>query len=329
MPGLTPEQVEFRSTRIMASDASALAGVNPYRTYLDLLAEKRGLTEPVPDSEPMWWGRAAEQMLAERYAEGNGCFVSRCSESVGSRAHPCCGCTPDGHVEPTEHKSRVGLVQPPSPWPSGAIGGSHGLELKTAQSLDAGKRWGGQAMPLPGQATPEQMQQIRTSNSTSGKVPVEYYVQCVWSMGVTGLKRWDIAALITTFHGWEYREYLLLWDARAERQWARLLELADEFWAHVENGTEPPATGRDGRILSALHPAPEEKDIRWATDEQSALMDELAVCQDYEARGKELKALLQQACAECYGIEDDAYKFIWYDNGRGSRTPRLIPKKGG
>lgn len=66
-----------RRTGIGGTDASALIGVNPWRTAMDVWAEKTGRSAGVPDNEAMRAGRMLEPVILNWYAEDEGVEVMR------------------------------------------------------------------------------------------------------------------------------------------------------------------------------------------------------------------------------------------------------------
>lgn len=88
-----------RKEIIGGTDISAIAGLNPWRRPIDVYMEKLGLSEPIPDTEPMRWGRELEGVIATRYEEETGrkTFLGELSQ------HPVekwMGGTPDRIVPP-------------------------------------------------------------------------------------------------------------------------------------------------------------------------------------------------------------------------------------
>jgi putative phage-type endonuclease len=63
---------EAHKTGIGGSEAGTIAGINPYKTPLDLYMEKKGLVEPEEPSEAMLWGLLLEPVIAEEYARRTG-----------------------------------------------------------------------------------------------------------------------------------------------------------------------------------------------------------------------------------------------------------------
>lgn len=75
---LTAEQIATRQTGIGGSDAAAALGLSKRKTALQLYLEKRGELEeeqPAEDDEFIWWGRALEPIVRQKYAETTGRVV--------------------------------------------------------------------------------------------------------------------------------------------------------------------------------------------------------------------------------------------------------------
>lgn len=66
------EWLAKRRQGIGASDVAAIVGVDPYKTPLDLYLEKKGLSDPVAETWPMWWGTALEPVLLQAYTKKTG-----------------------------------------------------------------------------------------------------------------------------------------------------------------------------------------------------------------------------------------------------------------
>lgn len=67
----TNDRAEFLKERLSGiggTDASAIAGLNPFRSALRVYLEKKGLAEPIEENEAMYWGKKQESIIAERYA---------------------------------------------------------------------------------------------------------------------------------------------------------------------------------------------------------------------------------------------------------------------
>ncbi len=78
LEGLTHEQwLDQRRKGIGGSDAGTICGLNPYRSLIELWADKTGRLPDKEDSEAMRIGRDLEQYVAERFSEETGKKVRR------------------------------------------------------------------------------------------------------------------------------------------------------------------------------------------------------------------------------------------------------------
>lgn len=75
---ITREQwLEYRKTGLGGSDAAAVVGLSPYRSKIELWADKTGRMPETEDNEAMRTGRDLEQYVAERFCEAAGKKVRR------------------------------------------------------------------------------------------------------------------------------------------------------------------------------------------------------------------------------------------------------------
>ena len=77
-----------RSTGIGGTDVSAILGLNPWRSPVDVWLEKTGRGEPTPDNEAMYWGRVLEDTVASEYARRTGRRVRRVNRTLRHRESP-------------------------------------------------------------------------------------------------------------------------------------------------------------------------------------------------------------------------------------------------
>lgn len=105
---------ELRRTGIGASDASAIVGVNPWRSPYDLWTEKVR-TDPVvveEEKEYQRWGHLLEPAIAEEFSRRQGVAVHRFPYMIRSTEYPWMTANldylagdPDGILEPVEIKT--------------------------------------------------------------------------------------------------------------------------------------------------------------------------------------------------------------------------------
>ena len=84
------EWLEARRQGIGGSDASVVAGLNPWKSKLKLWMEKTGQIEceEDTDNEFIYWGNALEALVAQRFTEVTGKKVRRCNQLLQHHRHP-------------------------------------------------------------------------------------------------------------------------------------------------------------------------------------------------------------------------------------------------
>lgn len=63
------KKLEKRRQGVGGSDAAAVCGLSPYKTPYQVWLEKRGQATPQVDNEAMFWGRALEPVIRQKYAD--------------------------------------------------------------------------------------------------------------------------------------------------------------------------------------------------------------------------------------------------------------------
>lgn len=182
---------------IGGSDVAAILGVSPWARPIDVWLRLTGRGGEVPENPAMEWGRRLEGVVVQKYADSldDGYDVRHLSESRHDGASDWMRASPDAVV-------MQGGVEV---W---------GVEIKTA-SWRVAEHWG--------------------ESGELGGVPTYYEAQCRWYMAVTGLPRWDVAALIG---GSDYRTYTIERDRRVE---ATMVAKARQFWElYVVDDAPPP-----------------------------------------------------------------------------------------
>lgn len=153
---LSPDQLETRRLGITATDISAVLGVNPWRSPLDVWRDKtEPSAEPRPDTERSVWGQRLEPLIRSDYELRHGCRV----EVPGTLRKPheeWAIATPDGLC-----------------YFSDAYEPERGLEIKV-HGRDA-VRFGRLHYGEPG----------------TDDIPMHELCQDAWGMHITGLRRWD------------------------------------------------------------------------------------------------------------------------------------------
>jgi putative phage-type endonuclease len=190
---LTPEQHAERLKGIGGSDAAAVLGLSKFKTQRQLYHEKRG-EYPVdldsPENEFIWWGRALEPIVRQKYAEKVGRTVRVPTHTLRHPEHDFMLANIDGFT--IEEFAEV-EIEPAY---------CRGYEGKTAY-LSTG--WGEEG---------------------TDQIPQEYLLQVHHYMTVTGFPAWDVCSLIGRHfayyhikHDLELSQMLI----EAEREfWARV-----------------------------------------------------------------------------------------------------------
>lgn len=89
VPDITREEwLAFRRTGIGGSDAACVMGLNPWRSRLELYADKKGMVPDKEDTEAMRIGRDLEEYVAKRFTEATGKKVRRNNFMYRSAANP-------------------------------------------------------------------------------------------------------------------------------------------------------------------------------------------------------------------------------------------------
>lgn len=148
--------LDARTRGLGATDMSVVLGLNPWKSALQLFAEKVGAVEPadLSDVEAVTWGKVLEPIVGAQYSVRTGRRYSPAGELLRSLEHPWALCTLDGWTGPARGEG-------PGGWP---------LEIKTTSAFRA-EEW-------------------------AEGPPEHYYVQIQHQMLVTGSKQVTIACLL-------------------------------------------------------------------------------------------------------------------------------------
>lgn len=77
-----------RATGIGGSDLARILGMSRFGGAMDVWLEKRRLSAPLIESEPMRWGKLLEEPIAREYAVKTGRKVRRVNETLRHKKHP-------------------------------------------------------------------------------------------------------------------------------------------------------------------------------------------------------------------------------------------------
>ncbi|WP_424766274.1 YqaJ viral recombinase family protein [Paenibacillus sp. sgz302251] len=118
------EWLKVRQLGIGGSDASAVAGLNRYRSPLSVYFDKVGEGIPVEENEYMYWGNTLEQVVADEFVKRTGLKVRRKNAILQNIEHPFMLANVDRLL----------------------IGVDEGLECKTASAYKSGE-WSNDSIP--------------------------------------------------------------------------------------------------------------------------------------------------------------------------------------
>lgn len=320
LPGSCPHTLTGHY-RIGASDIGCILGRSPHGGPWDTWLDKReGRAEE--DNADMAQGRRWERRVLEDYAEATGAevvsgawlaHVARGSVEgtaawtagehtlVRHPEHPWATCSPDGFARMDPDMTGEGPIDPS--W--------CGVECKAVMDPGAAALWA------------EETQVIASGHEGAWPAPLHYVLQVYWSLAVTGLPFWDLAAILMPRRGrLVYHRFL----ADPDLQAALLEQVGAWRQRHLVEGEEPPVDDSEAAwsyYASRDHAAP----LREATEEERALALELArVQRELKAAEKSearLKNELGQRLQGCAGVA------LGPSPGRRKKPPRVAWEGGG
>ncbi|MFA6350628.1 MAG: YqaJ viral recombinase family protein [Candidatus Omnitrophota bacterium] len=207
---LREEWLKNRITMIGGSDASAILGMNPYKSNLDVWREKTGrvIPEDIGSRPYVQYGIRAEQYLTSLFALDYPAYQVKANMDFTVYRHPkypFIGGTLDGELLEKE-TGRRGI-----------------LEVKTTEILNSMHR-----------------------EKWNDKIPDNYYIQVLHYLLATG---WDFAILKaqlkTVYNCNDVRlntRHYFVDRADVKEDLEYLLEQEIEFWGFIESEKMPPLT---------------------------------------------------------------------------------------
>jgi putative phage-type endonuclease len=209
------ELIRNRPHGIGGSDIAALLGLSPYKTALQLWAEKVGHPGALePQGIHLRFGQHLEPFVASEYEQATG-------------LHTCEVGSPIFHPEHGFMFASIDRLVTSGPGVDAFVNGrvvtDRLLECKTSGVFSRGE-WGTEG---------------------TDQVPTAYLLQCAWYMAVSGCSQANIAVLIGNS---DFRVFTVKRDMRLE---ALMLEQAQRFWYDHILSCEPPPpqTAQDALIL--------------------------------------------------------------------------------
>lgn len=216
-----------RMTGLGASDIAAVLGYSQYCSPVEMYLKKTGRLADDAESMRLRFGQHNEEFVAKEYERVTGFKVQRYTAMLRHAKFP----NIIGHVDR--------LVVPPGAKIAahkGDIRTDRGLEAKTVDAFvyRTSGEWG---------------------ESGTDQVPTYYLIQCATYMGLTGCRRWDLAALVGSGAG-DLPIYHMARDIDLEDE---LFHRAQEWWnVHIVNDVAPDPRSEDDVAL--LYPQARQKE---------------------------------------------------------------------
>ena len=283
---LTPEQIATRRTGVTSTDASAIVGLNPYKSALEVYSAKVGEGPVVADNEAMWWGREEEPLLMRRYAAMTGHQAFPWQETVRG-PEPWMLATPDGWVIPD-------------------VGEGWLYEGKTVWSYEQVKRWGDAEDRMPW----EYIVQCQWGMNVTGKRRCDVMVRLATAHGPE--------SRIYTLH---YDDRRIM--THPERG---VIARCRRFWfENVQKGIPPEPDGSPSAsaAIAAMYPDA-DLDVKFAMSgsEQDALEDYRGALADKklaEQAEAEARQKLEMLIGDAEGIEHPEIGTVLWKAGKSGK----------
>lgn len=151
-----------------------------------------------------------------------------------------------------------------------------------------------------------------------GDIPIQYYLQCMHYMAVTGKKKWYIAVLVmgVGFYWFEVE--------RNEEEIKILCEKEQEFWGYVLEDRNPPIDGSDSTTESLKHLYPQAQESfsceLFEVDNMIERYEEVKkLIKKLDKEKKEIENLLKKELGECSIGYTEKNKVQW----KNSVTTRI------
>ncbi len=203
--GNREEWLSARRCGIGGSDASAIVGLNPYKSNIELFEEKTGrkIAPDISDKPYVRYGNDAEPLIrslfALHYPEYE--VIYHENRILRSREHPFLQASLDGEL--IDENGRKGI-----------------LEIKTTNILQS-------------------MQYERWKD----RIPDNYYIQVLHYLLVTGYEFVVLCAHLRSDWGQDRRttvKHYFIERSEVEDDLKMLLQEEKKFWEYVESGRKPP-----------------------------------------------------------------------------------------
>jgi len=282
--------LDLRKQGIGGSDIAAIMGRSPWSTPLGIYCQKVGLAPDREATEAMEFGSRMESTL-RKWAEDD-------INEDGSLAGVSSGGLIGGFKVLSSPYLYRDLLLP-------FIANVDGVVLKMGDHI-AEEEWAGLELKT--------VDRFYAKEWDDGKIPDYYRDQVQWYMGVTGLPRWVIGALI----GKRF-EIRVVWSDQKVIE--ELRTAATDFWErYVLRRIMPFARAEDGNLLITLYPEASEQiivDDNFVATIQTYL-DAASAEKDSKEQKDAAKVAIEQRIGDAKGLKAGACTATWsrYDVNR-------------
>jgi len=97
--------LQVRTRGIGGSDIAAIAGLNPFRSSIDVFLDKTGKIPPIEENQKMKWGKILEEPVAEEFSTTTGFQVQKVNAILQSQEYPFALASLDRLYRNTETKN--------------------------------------------------------------------------------------------------------------------------------------------------------------------------------------------------------------------------------
>lgn len=252
------EWLAIRKTGIGGSDISAIAGVNPWSSAIDVYLDKTGRKPPIEENQKMKWGKILEQPVADEYSNSENVKVNKVLAILRHPEQKHCLANLDrliiknGHSLDSGSQAHTFLKER----------GNGVLEVKTTGWAQA---WSG------------------------GEIPDMYYLQLQWYLFITGLAWGQFAVLVSG------QDFLTTNVIEADKKvGANLCEIAERFWRDNVIGDRVPDVDQSPAAVDAmkiLYPNVDEETVE-LDEALNKLISERVALNAALTKGKSQKAYI-------------------------------------
>lgn len=158
-----------------------------------------------------------------------------------------------------------------------------------------------------------------------GDIPIQYYVQCMHYMAVTGKKKWYIAILVL---GVGFYWYEVNWN---DEEIANLIAGEKEFWSYVECDEEPPLDGSDSTAETIKQLYPESDHSHVSLYDKDTTLDRYIELKSYIKQMENEKRLIENTIKtemeNAEYAETDKYNIKWKSFVTNRVDTKLLQKE--